>query len=196
MKTAKEERIFYNALDIYESALQKEGWEIPKLLAQYLNSFLKGGELILDVGCGPGLVGMELANLGWQGKLIGTDIAEKRLCEAALKSSYTECVQANVYRLPFKIKLFDIVTSSAMVGLTGPRSVLEMWRVLKTDGILACVAVELFDKSWSPERFKKSLQLLERFSSSKPLFKKDLGTGYTKSSYADEHYFLYIVQKY
>jgi len=193
--TAVQERRYYNALDEYESGLKKVGWAVPRLLVKYLKPLLNGGELMLDVGCGPGFVGTELKRASWQGKLIGVDIAERRLKESAAKSIYTSCAHANAYRLCFPSGTFDVVVSSAMVGLTGTSSVCEMWRVLKIGGILACVAGEFKKESWSRRRLRDSLRRFTQLPCASQLLRLDLGRGYLRDSCDNEHYVLAILRK-
>lgn len=195
MATAKAERTYYNAFSDYESYAEEHGWRIPEIVALCIRPLLKGGERMLDVGCGPGCVGAALKNLRWEGSLIGVDIAERRLCDAVTKLAYIGCAQTNAYRLCFRRESFDVVVSSGMVGLAGPRSVLEMWRVLEPGGILACAAGEFKDIARSRGRFKKSLLRLRRLPGSKIIFRKNLGSGYSRSSYAGEHYALIILRK-
>jgi ubiquinone/menaquinone biosynthesis C-methylase UbiE len=156
MRTAKRGRQYYNKLVDYESLVRQEGFLCPGLLVKNLKPYLNNGQTILDVGCGPGLIGDEVAKVGWSGTLIGIDIAEKRLQEAASKSVYTFCVHADAYHLPFG-RRFDLVISNAMVGLTGPKSVQEMRRVIKPSGHLACIAGEIKTCNWSVKNFENPL---------------------------------------
>jgi ubiquinone/menaquinone biosynthesis C-methylase UbiE len=199
MKTVQEARNFYNQLHEYEIFAKLEGWQIPKLLVEYLKPFLIGNEQALDVGCGPGEVGEELEKIGWKGVLTGVDIAENRLKEAALKPAYNFCVQADAYHLPFRKQSFDIVASSAMVALTGIRSIKEMYRLVKPGGYFACIAGEIKGKNfgWCRRRFKEAARYFDQLSLTpgiQRVFYKDLGSGYT-SNYDDEHYTYYIFRK-
>jgi len=195
LRTSREQRAYYNAFKDYEAYTREEGWHVPRVLAEHVLSLLRGRELLLDVGCGSGWVGMELRGLGWHGTLIGVDIAEQRLRDAAAKKAYTRCLRGNAYKLPFEREVFDAVLSCGMVGLTGPRSVSEMWRVLKPGGVLACAAFESKNEAWSHERLKKSLRQIRCLPNATLLHQKNLGHGYSKSSYAGERYTLYVLRK-
>ncbi len=192
MRTSTQARQFYNSLDVYEIGSRLEGWQVPQLLVRNLAPLLCGGELVLDVGCGPGFVGQELQQSEWQGTLIGVDIAEKRLKEAAVKLVYRGCAHANAYRLPFPNKKFDVVVSSAMVGLTGPKSITEMQRLVKMGGVLACAIGEIKSIKWCTERFRECRAFLNKIPNAKLVLKKDLGGGYRDKDFNDEHYVLYI----
>ena len=64
-----------NQHKIWKSEARK-GWEIAEF---------KPGQILLDIGCGPGLCTIELANVvGDSGKVIGVDL--KKAISAALKS--------------------------------------------------------------------------------------------------------------
>jgi len=194
MRTAIQERQFYNAWDTYEKDLHEEGWQIPHLLVQSIRPFLRGGETILDVGCGTGFIGAELRKIGWHGILFGVDIAELRLAEAAKKSIYKSCLRMNANHLQFPGRFFNIVLSGAVVGLTGPKSVKEMYRVVKAGGLVACAAGEIKDMFGGSERFKSSIRCMRRLSNAQQILRKDLGTGY-RGGRDDEHYILFIFRR-
>ena len=54
------------------------GKSAPELLP-----YLKPGMSVLDVGCGPGTLTMEVANIVAPGQVVGTDLVENRLSSAA-----------------------------------------------------------------------------------------------------------------
>ena len=140
-------------------------------------------------------IGEELKRFKLGGTLIGADIAENRLREARQKRIYSLCVEANVYALPFADQSFDVVVSNGMVGLTGARSVREMYRLVKPGGYLACVAVEVKNWQWSRLRFKKVCAELRLLPASSFIFRRDLGTGYADTDYNDEHHMFFLFKK-
>ncbi len=193
METSKKARNFYNRFLQYESFQTSEGWQTPFFLISYIRPYLQSGESIIDIGCGPGLVGKELGKIGWQGLLIGVDIAETLLQQAQDKSIYNNCVHANAYRLPFINHCFDFVLSNAMVGLTGIRSIQEMCRLVKKGGYFACIASEIKSMSWCRNRFRKVCKFLEKLPGANSILYKDLGSGYS-NTYDDEHFVLFFYQ--
>lgn len=193
--TKREIRKFYDQSPQYEAFQKVEGWITPRLLIKYAHPYLLGNERIIDVGCGPGLVGEELCGSGWRGRLVGVDISGGRLREAKEKSIYTECVVADADHLPFVDCSFDVVFSNAMVGLTGNQSVKEMYRLVKPGGYFACVAGEIKSLSWCRKRFRGTLLCFEDLSRARCLLRKDLGTGYINTDYDDEHYICLIYKK-
>ncbi|MDA2936112.1 class I SAM-dependent methyltransferase [Patescibacteria group bacterium AH-259-L05] len=194
MKTAKEARAHYNALHNYELGSRLEGWHVPRLTVENVEPYLKGGEFILDVGSGPGEIGVELENVGWSGTLIGVDIAELRLKQADDKTMYTACMHMDAYSLGFSDSVFDVVVSSGMVGLTGIESIKEMYRVVKHGGYLVCAVAEIKSLAWCRQRFKNALHYFDNSFQAQLLCRKDLGGGYT-SEYNDEHFVLYLFRR-
>lgn len=194
MNTPKKIRSFYNRFSQYDEFQKSEGWQIPKLLVALTAPHLNGGEFIVDVGCGPGLVGEELNHINWNGTLVGVDIAEQRLREAAQKFVYNFCLQADAYRLPFLDQTFDIVLTSAMVGLTGHDSVAEMLRILKPGGVFACAAGEIKSKHWCRKRYQEVITYFQEMTGVQVLLNQDLGSGYT-NEYNGEHYSCHLLRK-
>lgn len=194
MDTPQKARKFYNQSPQYEEFQKSEGWQVPRLLVALTMPYLGSNRLIADIGCGPGLVGEELNRTNWSGILTGVDIAEQRLKEAAQKSSYNFCIQADAHQLPFRDQVFDVILSSAMVGLTRIDSVKEMLRILKSNGFLACVIGEIKSKHWCQKRFQEAKKYFEKISNAKTIYCLDLGSGYT-NVYDDEHYVYYLLRK-
>lgn len=191
----KSQRNYYNDYPEYNSSLSARGWQCPKLLVEHLKPRLRGHETILEVGCGTGLVGLALKKIGWQGTLIGVDIAEDRLKEASARPVYSSCAQMSAYRLGFPRQSFDVVISCAMLGLTGPQSFKAMYSLVKPNGYLACIAGEVKNLRWCRKRFQKVCHHIRRRHRSQIIFRKDLGTGYAKDGYRDEHYVYYLLQR-
>ncbi len=193
MNTSRKARDSYNEFDDYQVVLECAGYNVPQRTVGRLTPLLRGGERILDVGCGTGLFGNALWNSGWRGMLIGIDIAEKRLRSVALKRSYAQCIQGNAYQLPFPNSSFDVVASTAMVGLTGKKSVRAMWRLVKPGGYLVCAAGEIKYLNWCRKRFRQAASVLESLPGATPVLSEDLGGGYNTSS--EEHYVLYVLKR-
>ena len=195
LRTEREARRYYNKWSEYESSSESAGYVTPMQFVESLAPYLGVRQKILDVGCGTGLVGNELKRLGWRGTLIGVDIAENRLLEAVEKRIYAAGIQASAYLLPWKNNSFDAVISNEMVGLTGVRSVCEMYRVLKPGGYLACVVVEFKNAKWSRARFRKICAYFRRLPKAKLLLRRNLGTGYLNTNYNDERRVLFLLRK-
>ena len=125
----------------------------------YLEVGLKDANLILDVGCGPGMVTRDIAHLT-KGKVIGID-GSKDMIEAAknvLKMyKNVELRVGNAENLPFDDKMFDVVTCNLLLmWADDPQKVVdEMARVTKPGGtVLASLEPDYGGKLHWPENPK------------------------------------------
>lgn len=108
---------------------------------------LSSGDMVLDVGCGPGIDAYNLLKLvGDHGKVIGLDNDEKMISEA--QESYTganvEFIRADVCSIPYPDNHFDAVRAERLFQVLPqeiePESVLkELVRVTKENGIIVLV---------------------------------------------------------
>ncbi|HXV26516.1 MAG TPA: class I SAM-dependent methyltransferase [Candidatus Paceibacterota bacterium] len=189
----------YNSWEAYDADLKEAGWEVPDELSRAVAPYLRRYDITLDVGCGTGLLGAGLRFQGYAGRLIGLDAAEERLAEArartfAGRTVYDLTRTGDAYRLPWHPRSFNAVVSSAMLGLTGPRSLVQMLRVLRKDGILGIVPARLLGNRQHETRYRRVLDTLETFVGSRlleVLEQRSLGTGYHGPD-RDERYVLYI----
>ncbi len=112
--------------------------------AAYLLPHLSVGQRLLDVGCGPGSITIDLAELVAPGDVVGIDrsdevlLAARRLA-AARGVPNVAFETANVYELPFDDGSFDVVHAhQTLQHLVDPTAALrEVARVLRPDGLLA-----------------------------------------------------------
>ena len=106
----------------------------------YLEVGLKDADLILDVGCGSGMVTRDIAHLT-KGKVIGVD-GSSDMIKVAKKILHdydnVELQVANANDLPFDDDTFDIVTCNLfLMWADDPQKVVnEMARVTKSGGIV------------------------------------------------------------
>ena len=119
---------------------------------------LTPGLSVLDVGCGPGTITVDLAQTVAPGKVTGIDASAKVLDAArALASSQgvanAEFVEADVYDLPFEDATFDIVHAHQVLQhLSDPVLALrEMRRVAKPGGLIAVRDADYSAMAWYPE---------------------------------------------
>jgi len=193
VRTPEAARRYYNSWGEFSSNLHERGWKVPRLLVGALLPRLEGGERILDVGCGTGWLGRELARAGWRGELLGVDVAEARLREASRVGAYASCRRMNAYKLAFADGSFAAVVSSGVVGIIGPRAVGEMRRVVRSGGYLACAAVEYPGIKWSRERFRSAMARIERLPRTRVLTRRQLRRPYRLPD-EEERYMLYVLQ--
>jgi len=70
---------------------------------------LEDVDLILDVGCGIGLLREYLRELGFDGLYIGLDILEDRIVEAReSRDPSSDLILADAHHLPFRDRVFDL----------------------------------------------------------------------------------------
>lgn len=104
---------------------------------------LQSGMRLLDCGCGPGSITIDLAEIVAPGEVVGIDIAESQLAQATASArerqvSNVRFETASIYDLPFPEGSFDAVFSHAMLGhLREPlKAIRGMYHVLKPGGLL------------------------------------------------------------
>ena len=110
--------------------------------AAFFTSFLRRGMRVLDCGCGPGTITLDLGNLVSPGQVVGIDL-EPTQFRSAQNRSRQEGINAwfgvaSVYDLPFADAQFDAVFAHALFEhLREPtRALSEMRRVLRSSGIV------------------------------------------------------------
>lgn len=125
--------------------------------AAYLLPHLDTGMSLLDVGCGPGTITLDLAAAVAPGAVIGVDLEPlviEQACQLSKKGSTTNCSfdTGDCYRLDFSDDSFDVVhVHQVLQHLSEPVNALrEMLRVTKSGGILAAREADYAGMIWSP----------------------------------------------
>ncbi len=97
----------------------------------FRNSMIDLGDvdLILDVGCGIGLLREYLRGLGFDGLYIGLDILEDRIVEARKsRDPGSDLILADAHHLPFRDRVFDLtalITVAHLLRIEGSLRELE-----------------------------------------------------------------------
>ncbi|WP_369183227.1 methyltransferase domain-containing protein [Streptomyces sp. Y1] len=127
--------------------------------AGYLLPELRPGQALLDVGCGPGTITADLAELvGPQGRVVAVDASAEVLARAAehvagrgLANVALEC--ADVHRLPYRDGEFDVVHAhQTLQHVADPVAALrELRRVTAPGGVVAVRDVDYASMTWYPE---------------------------------------------
>jgi SAM-dependent methyltransferase len=149
----------------HESVLRSHTWRTAQNSAAYLLPLLRTGMRLLDVGCGPGTITIDLAGLVAPGEVIGVDATEEPL-EGARRSAAGQGV-ANVrfetgdaFSLRFENASFDVVHAHQLLQhVAQPVAALtEFRRVARPSGIVAVRDFDARATAWYPE-----LRLLDRW---------------------------------
>ena len=132
-------------------------WRTAQNSAAFVLPHLHPGDALLDVGCGPGTISIDLARIIAPGNVVGIDRANDVIerARAAAKSSGVKNIEFHtddVYGLSFEDDRFDVVYAHQVLQhLTNPvAALIEMRRVLRPGGLLAVRDADYSAFSWSP----------------------------------------------
>ncbi|KAL3448373.1 UbiE/COQ5 methyltransferase [Aspergillus insuetus] len=138
------------------SVLATHGWRTAQNSAAYLLPHLTPTLKILDIGCGPGSITIDLATHVPEGHITGLEYSEGPLPSArALASARgvenVTFITGDVHALPFQDSTFDVVhVHQVLQHIADPiQGLREMRRVTKPGGIVA--ARESASFNWFPE---------------------------------------------
>ena len=139
-----------------EPVLQSHRWRTAANSAAYLLPSLRPGVDLLDVGCGPGTITVDLAALVAPGRVVGLDVFPEPLAEArglAERAGLAVTFEVgDVYALAEPDDSFDVVHAHQVLQhLTDPVAALrEMARVCRPGGIIAVRDVDYAAVTWFP----------------------------------------------
>jgi ubiquinone/menaquinone biosynthesis C-methylase UbiE len=142
----------------HKSVVQDHARRTAQDSAAFLLPHIKPGHTILDVGCGPGSITADLADLVPQGHITGGDAVQSVLDQASeycssrgVKNVTFQKIDAN--DLPFPDNSFDIVfCHQVLQHVKSPVAILkEMRRVAKPGGIVAAREADYKSFAWYPE---------------------------------------------
>ena len=141
----------------HDSVLRTHSWRTVDNSAAYLVQHLHPGAAILDVGCGPGTITIDLARRVRPGQVIGIDASSDVVAQAAgLAASEgvanVEFRVGDAYSLEFEDATFDVVHAHQVLQhLRRPVDALrEFRRVLKPGGVVAVRDVDYGGVIWNP----------------------------------------------
>ncbi|GAA2727016.1 class I SAM-dependent methyltransferase [Actinocorallia aurantiaca] len=137
----------------HDSVLRSHRWRTVENSAAYLAPHLRPEDVLLDVGCGPGSITVDLASR--VAKVVGVDLVEEVLEEARARAEGVGNVSfraADVYELPFEDGVFDVVHAhQTLQHVADPvRALREMRRVCRPGGIVAARDSDYAGKVWYP----------------------------------------------
>jgi ubiquinone/menaquinone biosynthesis C-methylase UbiE len=142
----------------HESVLRSHQWRTAQNSAAFLLPRLTTALDVLDVGCGPGTVTIDLAKVVSSGHATGIDLSAE-VIEVARKAAHDRGVNNvefsvdDAYGLSFADHTFDVVYAHQVLQhLSDPVAALkEMRRVLRQGGLLAVREGDHSAFSWSPD---------------------------------------------
>ena len=131
------------------------GWIAPKTASAYLAKYVHPNSIVLDAGAGTGLVGLALAEHGFQ-NLTAMDLSDGMLKEARDKNVYKKLDQMVLGEpLSNETDSFDAVISVGVMtlGHAGPESFEELLRITKPQGhIVFTIRTDVYLKNGFKEK--------------------------------------------
>nr|WP_204261162.1 methyltransferase domain-containing protein [Blastococcus saxobsidens] len=136
--------------------MQSHRWRTVENSAAYLMPHLRPGLDLLDVGCGPGTITVDLAARVAPGRVLGLDLSADPLDEARTNAQRAGVAATfavgDVYALDLPDDSFDVVHAHQVLQhLTDPVAALrEMARVCRPGGVIAVRDVDYAATTWFP----------------------------------------------
>ena len=140
-----------------DAVLRSHRWRTAENSAAYLLPHLRGGQSLLDVGCGPGTLTVDLARGVSPGPAVGVDVAESVIAEAA-----EHAAESRVNNVSFRAGDFrDIGLRSGSFDIVHAHQVLQhvsdpvgamaaMAELARPGGVLAARDSDYSGFIWSP----------------------------------------------
>ena len=137
-----------------ESVLRSHRWRTAENSAGYLLPFLESGMALLDVGCGPGTITVDLATRVAPGKTVGIDSASAAIDEARrlTTDAAVEFRVADVMSSGLPSRSFDVVHAHQVLQhVPDPVGTLEaMGRLCRPGGLVAARDSDYAAMTWFP----------------------------------------------
>lgn len=157
----------------HESVLRSHRWRTAENSARYLLPRLSPADTVLDVGCGPGTLTVDLAARVTRVTALEATADALALCrETATSAEATniDFVVGDACALPFADETFDVVHAHQVLQhLADPVHALrEMWRITRPGGIVAVRDCDYAGFVWYPHdpRLDRWMALYQRLARS------------------------------
>jgi len=128
----------------HDSVLRSHRWRTAENSAAYLLPRLRPGGTLLDIGCGPGTITIDLAGRTAPGQVIGVDASAEVIAEATASAraqgvSGVTFEVGDAYALRFGDGAFDVVHAHQVLQHLGDpvAALVEMRRVCRPGGVVA-----------------------------------------------------------
>ena len=140
----------------HPSVLRSHTWRTVANSANYVVPFFTRGASVLDVGCGPGTITIEMAERVAPGRVVGIDASSDVIAKAREgvgDRSNVSFEVANIAALNFPDDTFDIVHAHQVLQhLDDPVAALrEMRRLVKRNGVVTVRDADYGAMCWHPE---------------------------------------------
>ncbi|MFR9794303.1 class I SAM-dependent methyltransferase [Streptomyces sp. MS06] len=142
----------------HESVLRSHTWRTAANSAAYLLGAVERDMRILDIGCGPGTITADLAELVPDGHVTGVDhapgILDRARATAAERGlANTDFAVADVHALDHPDDSFDVVHAHQVLQHVGDpvRALREMRRVTRPGGFVAVRDADYAAMTWYPQ---------------------------------------------
>jgi SAM-dependent methyltransferase len=152
------------------------GWHESRTAAgeaTFFLPYLRPGMRLLDLGCGPGTITVDLAEVVAPGAVIGVELDPGRVEQARARAAERGLAnvtihEGDVHALPFPDDSFDAVFEHAVfMHLTDPsRAAAEAFRVLRPGGVFGGRDGDQAGWLWSPPdlgTWAETRQVVQRF---------------------------------
>lgn len=141
----------------HESVLRSHRWRTAENSAAYLLPHLRSGHALLDVGCGPGTLTVDLARRVAPGTVTAVEVTEDALALTRAEAA-RQCqenltfVVADVHALEFADDTFDVVHAHQVLQHVGDpvQALREMRRVCRPGGLVAVRDSDYAAFTWYP----------------------------------------------
>ncbi|KAJ4357941.1 uncharacterized protein N0V89_002518 [Didymosphaeria variabile] len=146
----------------YDADMQTYSFTAHRIVAEMIPKYLKvapADTSIVDAGCGSGLVGVTLQELGFK-TIDGLDLSEGMLKVADKTGAYRKLEVTDLtQKLDIEDGTYDALTCSGTFthGHIGPEPLPELTRIIKSGGILVATVLEIFWKEGGFEKVVKRL---------------------------------------
>ncbi len=139
----------------HESVLRSHRWRTVENSAAYAASFFTAGSSVLDVGCGPGTITLDIAGRVTPGRVLGVDASADVIEQARADAVGVENVEfaaGDIYALDLADALFDVVHAHQVLQhVPDPVGALrEMRRACKPDGVVVARDGDYSAFTWYP----------------------------------------------